>query len=77
LVYGGNRTTWRKPGRRCRDRIHGSWIYNCLQSVPITTKVVSSNPIHGEVYSIYHYVLMFVSDLRQVDGFPQVVRFPP
>ena len=23
-----------------------------MQSVPITTKVVSSNPVHGEVYSI-------------------------
>jgi hypothetical protein len=26
-----------------------------MQSVPITTKVVSSNPVHGEVYSIQHY----------------------
>ena len=25
-----------------------------MQSVPITTKVVSSNPAHGEVYSIQH-----------------------
>ena len=23
-----------------------------VQSVPITTKVVSSNPVHGEVYSL-------------------------
>jgi hypothetical protein len=34
-----------------------------VQSVPITTKVVSSNPFHGEVYSIQHYVIKFVSDL--------------
>jgi hypothetical protein len=34
--------------------------------VPTTTKVVSSNPVHGEVYSIQHYVIKFVSDLRQV-----------
>ena len=27
------------------------------------TKVVSSNPTHGEVYSIQHYVIKFVSDL--------------
>jgi hypothetical protein len=27
-----------------------------VQSVPITTKVVSSSPVHGEVYSIQHYV---------------------
>jgi hypothetical protein len=24
------------------------------------------NPIHGEVYSIKHYVIQFVSDLRQI-----------
>ena len=26
-----------------------------MQSVPITTKVVSSNPARGEMYSIQHY----------------------
>jgi len=40
-----------------------------VQSVPITTKVVSFIPIHGEVYSTQHYVIKFVSDLRQVGGF--------
>jgi len=34
-----------------------------VQSVPITTKVMSSNPTHGEVYSIQCYVIKFVSDL--------------
>jgi len=48
-----------------------------MQYVPITTKVVSSNPARGEVYSIQHYVLKFVSDLRQVGGFLRVLRFPP
>jgi hypothetical protein len=28
-----------------------------VQSVPITTYVVSLNPAHGEVYSIQHYVI--------------------
>ena len=37
-----------------------------MQSVPITTSVVSSNPPYGEVYSIQHFMIMFVSDLRQV-----------
>jgi hypothetical protein len=37
-----------------------------VQSVPITTKVVSSNPAHSEVYSILLYVIKFVNDLRQV-----------
>ena len=45
--------------------------------VPITTKVVSSNPVHGKVYSIQHYEIKFVSDLRQVSGFLRVLRFPP
>jgi ABC-type cobalamin/Fe3+-siderophores transport system ATPase subunit len=35
-----------------------------VQSVLITTKDVISNPIHGEVYSIQHYVIKFVSDNR-------------
>jgi len=30
---------------------------------------VSSNPAHGEVYSIQHYVIKFVIDLRQVGAF--------
>jgi len=46
-------------------------------SMPITTKVVSSNPVHCEVYSIQHYVMQFASDLRQVGGFLWVLRFLP
>ena len=38
---------------------------SCMQSLPITTEVVSLNPVYGEVYSIQHYVIKFVSDLRQ------------
>ena len=48
-----------------------------LQSVPITTKVTSLNPTHGEVYSIQHYVIKFVSDLQKDNGFLQVLWFPP
>jgi hypothetical protein len=48
-----------------------------VQSVPITTKLVSWNSAHDKVYSIQHYVIKFISDLRQVGGFPQVLRFPP
>ena len=40
-----------------------------VQSVPITTKVVSSSHIHDEVYSIQHYGIKFVSNLRKVGGF--------
>jgi len=38
--------------------------------VPITTKVVSSNPVHGKVYLIPHYVIMFVSGLWFSPGTP-------
>jgi hypothetical protein len=48
-----------------------------VQSVPITTKVVSSNPVHGMVYCLQHYVIKFVSDLQQVVVFLREVWFPP
>ena len=41
-----------------------------MQSVHITSKIASSNPAVGEVYSLEHYVIEFVSDLRQVCCFP-------
>jgi hypothetical protein len=48
-----------------------------VKSVPITNEVESLNPVDGEVYSIQHYVINFVSDLQQVCGFLRVLRFPP
>ena len=48
-----------------------------VQSVPITIKVVSSNPVHGEVNSMQHYVVTFVNFLRQARGFLRILRFPP
>jgi hypothetical protein len=44
-----------------------------MQAVPITTNVVSSNPTQA----IQHYVIKFVSDLRQVSGFLWELQFPP
>ena len=35
--------------------------------------VVSSNPVDGEVYSMQHYIIKFVSDLQQVGGFHRVL----
>jgi len=52
---------------------YGGWIYNYLCN---KWNVVSSNPVHGEVYSIQYYVIKFVSDLRQVGCFLLVLRFP-
>jgi len=36
---------------------------NGIKALEKMEKVVSSNPVHGEVYSIQHYVIKFVSDL--------------
>jgi len=46
-----------------------------MQSVSITTQVVSLNPAHGEMYLIQLYVIKFVSDLRHVCGFLRVLWF--
>ena len=51
----------------------------------ITTYVISAyhhyrcecESSSGEVYSIQHYVIKFVSDLQQVGGFRRVHWFPP
>ena len=37
--------------------------------VGFTSNTVSSNPAHSEVYAIQHYVIKFVGDLLQTDGF--------
>jgi hypothetical protein len=47
-----------------------------MQLVPITTNIVSTNPAHGVVYSIQHYVIKF-SDLRYLEEFFWVLRLPP
>jgi hypothetical protein len=51
-----------------RDRMVVGITTTCAISA-ITTKVVSSNPVHGKVHLIQHYVINFVSDLRQISGF--------
>ena len=60
-------------GRRGRHRMVVDLQLH-MQSVPFTTNVVSSNLVYGAVYSIQHYEIKFVSELRQVGGF---LRFPP
>ena len=55
------------------------WLFDLqlpVQSVPISSKVVSFYPTYSEVYSIRYYVIKFVSDLRQVGGFLRVLSFP-
>ena len=45
-------------GRRGRDQLVVGFT-----TTAIKTKVLSTNPAHGEVYSIQQYVIKFVSDL--------------
>ena len=63
--------------RHGHDRMVIGFTTTPMKSVPITTNVVSLNPANGEVYSIQHYVIKFVSDLQQVGGFRRVLQFPP
>ena len=60
-------------GRHGRDRM----VVGSVLSVSITTKVVCSNLVHGEVYTIQQHVIKFFSDLKQVSGFLWVPRFSP
>jgi len=41
-----------------------------MQKACITTNVVSSNHVHGEVHWIQHYAIKFVRDLQQVHCSP-------
>ena len=55
---------------------YGSWIYNTIYAI---------SAYHHWCYEfqsqsgrgVQHYVIKFVSDLRQVCGFLRVLRFPP
>ena len=58
--------------RPCDHMVVG-FTTNCA----ISATKVSSNQAHGEVYSIQHDVITFVSALRDIGNFLQVLRFPP
>jgi hypothetical protein len=58
-------------GRLGRGRIVVGLTQLPMQSVPITTIVVSSNA----TLALQHYVIKFVSDLQQANGFLRVLQF--
>ena len=41
-----------------------------VESANRRTEVVNLNPVYRQVYSIQHYVIKFVSDLRQIGDTP-------
>jgi hypothetical protein len=61
----------------CRDRVR--MVIDFTTTYAISTYLtVSSNPVNGEVYSIQHHVIKFVSYFRQVVGcFLRVIWFLP
>ena len=61
-------------GRRGRDRMVVGHLPR--QSVPITTKVVSSNPALGEVYSVQYYLIKLSVTSGRFGAFLRVLQFP-
>ena len=64
-------------GRRGRDRMVVGCITNYLCNQCLSPLTLRVQTVCGEVYSVKHYVIKFVSDLRQVGGFIRILRFPP
>ena len=53
------------------------FIYWTIQYKTCFLRLFSLNPVHGEVCSIQHYVIKFVSDLRQAWDLLRVLQLPP
>jgi len=65
-----------KRGHRGRDHIvFGFTTTYAISAYPHKRCEFESRS--GDVYSIQHFVIKFVSDLQQVDGFHRVFEFPP
>ena len=65
-----------RGGRRGRDRM----VVGFKTTYAISAyrhKGRELKPRSGRVYSIQHYVIKFVNDLRQVGGFLRVLQLPP
>ena len=58
-----------KQQQNQRSTTNGATIVSIWPSSFRKEYIESSNPVHGKVYSIQHYVIKFVSDLQQVGGF--------
>jgi len=68
------RFSLRIGGRSGRDRVvfgfTTTYAISCRSPITLWVRI----PLMALVYSIQHYVIKFVSDLRQIGGF---LRFPP
>jgi hypothetical protein len=85
LYHGGQFYWWRKPAGSHWQALSQSftslWV-DCISKISLILNAFETflfllNPTHGKVYSIQHYVIKFVNDLRQVSCFLWVLRFLP
>ena len=60
-------------GQKSKSRAVFFYNYLCNQCL-LSLNVESSNPSRGDVHTIQHYVIKFVSDSRQISGFHRVLR---
>ena len=58
-------------------RLYLSLIGEVTIPIALTSKPCEFESRSGEVYLIQHWVIKFVSDLRHVCGFLQVLQFSP
>ena len=70
-----------RPNNKCILNVKKFSFYFQIQKYLILLmmpKFMSTNPTHGKVYLIQHYVIKkFDSDLQQVGGFLRVLQSPP
>jgi hypothetical protein len=53
-----------------------SWAWCKHSWAKPNSHLLIASPVHVKVYTIQHYVIKFVSDLRQVGIFIRLLRFP-
>jgi hypothetical protein len=66
-----------KQGCHSCDRIVVRLITTYIQSVTVTTKVVSFNHAHGEMYTKQHYIHQNLSEKRRVVPTHVTMHSPP
>ena len=76
FAIDGTSTEIYRPGIEPQEHYYsGNRHYHCIHTQVVITNDGESESRSGR--GVQHYVIKFVSDLRQVGGFLRVLRFPP